>query len=104
MRLHHGHRASRPTSTSLSCTVSSTARRFLAFLLGLGEGPDVGHRHAVPTEGSGGYLGPLPFVTPRAPNLPVRDRPGPVRVRFPRIFAAVYKEAVVGEPHPMRVV
>src|SRR5258706_60545 len=41
-------------------------------------------------EGSGCYLGPLPFVTPRGPNLPAAPRRGPVRVGFPRISVTAY--------------
>src|SRR5258706_9025061 len=39
MHLHQGHRPSLPTSASTSCTVAPAARRFLAFLVGLGDGP-----------------------------------------------------------------
>src|SRR5271169_1661855 len=88
--MHHGHRASRPTSAP-SCTVAPTARRFLAHHVGPGEAPEVGHRHVAPIEGSGGNLGPLHFrVTPSPSNVPARHRRGPVRARFPRIPMAAY--------------
>ncbi len=64
---------------------------FLAFLVGLGDGPGVGHRHAAPTGGFRLVTWALfLFVTPRTPNLPGSPRRGPVRRRFPRILMVAY--------------
>src|ERR1700729_4491353 len=68
MHLHQGHRPSRPISALSSCTAAPTARRFLAFLVGLGDGPRVGHVTPLRPEGPGCYLGPLPFCHAEGPE------------------------------------
>jgi hypothetical protein len=89
-------RGTAPPDRSLLRSRAPPLRRrdgFLAFVVGFGDGPRVGHSRRSDPRVQAPTWALFLFVTPRAPTLPGGPPRGPERVGFPRISMAAYTRA-----------